>query len=300
MNLATTRGCPYHCNWCAKPIYGQRYGVRSPDNVAEEMAWLQRTYAPDHLAFADDIFGLKPGWVEEFAETVARRARVPFKCLCRVDLLTATVVDALARAGCRTVWVGAESGSQRILDAMEKGTRIEQIRAATQRLRAARIEVGFFVQFGYPGESREDIGATLRMIQECSPDDIGVSVSYPLPGTPFHARVAEQLGAQRNWRDSEDLAMLYRGPFGTAFYRTLHRAVHRRFRLQNLARDLRRASSVGGRVRRATSVLAQGAMLPLDHLRLAWLGASAGANPTVLPPAALTRERAARPSEEGV
>ncbi|HET6317025.1 MAG TPA: cobalamin-dependent protein, partial [Chloroflexota bacterium] len=67
MNVATSRGCPYHCNWCAKPIWGQRYHVRSADNVAAEIAWLKRTYRPDHIWFADDIFGLRPGWVEQFA-----------------------------------------------------------------------------------------------------------------------------------------------------------------------------------------------------------------------------------------
>ncbi len=113
MNLVTTRGCPYHCNWCAKPIYGQRYAVRSPEAVADEMAWIKRTYAPDHLAFMDDIFGLQPGWIARFAAAVAERDTViPFKCLSRADLLSEEVVSALAAAGCRTVWIGAESGSQ--------------------------------------------------------------------------------------------------------------------------------------------------------------------------------------------
>ena len=73
MNLATTRGCPYHCNWCAKPIYGQRYTARSPEHVVDEMAWLKRTFRPDHLWIADDIFGLKPGWIEQFAALVQAR-----------------------------------------------------------------------------------------------------------------------------------------------------------------------------------------------------------------------------------
>src|SRR5262249_12918165 len=115
MNLATTRGCPFHCNWCAKPIYGQRYTARSPEHVVEEMAWLKRAYQPDHLWIADDIFGLKPGWIERFAALVeARSARVPFKCLLRADQVTATMAAALGRAGCRTAWIGAESGSQRV------------------------------------------------------------------------------------------------------------------------------------------------------------------------------------------
>jgi anaerobic magnesium-protoporphyrin IX monomethyl ester cyclase len=275
MNMATTRGCPYHCNWCAKPIWGQRYHARSPENVVAELAWLKATYHPDHVAFADDIFGLKPGWVGRFAELVeAQDARVPFKSLHRVDLLLkGDTVAALARAGARTIWVGAESGSQKILDAMDKGTRVEQIYEASRRLHDAGIEVGFFLQFGYPGETREDIEATLRMVRACEPDDIGMSVSYPLPGTRFFAAVQEQLGSQRNWRDSDDLAMLYRGPFATAFYRQLHTTLHREFRARKAWRELRaalrRPLAVRGRhLRRALTFVHNAAALPLARIRL--------------------------------
>ncbi|HWW88353.1 MAG TPA: glycosyltransferase, partial [Vicinamibacterales bacterium] len=133
MNLVTTRGCPFHCNWCAKPIYGQRYNARSPENVVDELDWLKRTYSPGHIWIADDVFGLKPGWIEKFARLVQeRQAVIPFKCLLRADQVTLEVAVALRAAGCRMAWIGAESGSQRILDAMEKGTRVEQINEATE------------------------------------------------------------------------------------------------------------------------------------------------------------------------
>jgi anaerobic magnesium-protoporphyrin IX monomethyl ester cyclase len=266
MNLVSTRGCPYHCNWCAKPIYGQRYAVRSPERVADEMLSLLRRYAPDHFNFVDDIFGLAPGWVERFAAAVlARGVRTPFRCLSRADLLSQPVVSALAAAGCRSVWIGAESGSQQVLDAMEKGTRVEQIREAARRLQAAGIEVGFFLQFGYPGETREDVERTLALVRECRPDDIGVSVSYPLPGTRFHARVAAQMGGKRNWSDSDDLAMLYRGPFPTAFYRSLHQVLHTEFRLRRLreGRPARR-----GRLFRLAALAYHAAALPLLRARM--------------------------------
>lgn len=290
MNLATTRGCPYHCNWCAKPIYGQRYAVRSPENVAEEMAWLKGTFGPDHLSFVDDIFGLKPGWVERFAEEVkARQARLPFRCLSRVDLLTPAVVRALCEAGCRTVWVGAESGSQKILDAMEKGTRVEQIRESARRLHQAGLEVGFFLQFGYPGETRQDIEKTMALVRECKPDDIGISVSYPLPGTKFYERVRAQLGAQQNWQDSDDLAMMFRGPYPTRFYRRLHRVVHKEFRLRRL-RDQRARS-----LRSTAALLYHAATLPVERLRLARLARAPHQGVGPIPPS-LTPEAAARPS----
>ena len=231
MNIATTRGCPYHCNWCAKPIYGQRYNARSPDSVVDEIEELWTRYRPDHLWIVDDIFGLKPGWIERFAATAAARGvRVPFRCLLRADGVTPAVTKALAEAGCRTAWIGAESGSQRVLDAMEKGVQVEQIHEAAARLHEAGIEVGFFLQFGYPGETREDIERTLAMVRACRPDDIGVSVSYPLPGTPFYERVKAELGDKQQWTDSNDLAVMYPATYSPEFYRTLHGLVHAEFR----------------------------------------------------------------------
>jgi radical SAM superfamily enzyme YgiQ (UPF0313 family) len=140
-------------------------------------------------------------------------------------------VQALAKAGSKTVWLGAESGSQKILDAMDKGDKVEDIYRAARLLRENGIEVGFFLQFGYPGEAWDDVQQTLKMVRECAPDDIGISVSYPLPGTKFFERVKLELGEKQNWTDSEDLAMLYHGPFPTEFYRILHGRVHYEFRL---------------------------------------------------------------------
>jgi anaerobic magnesium-protoporphyrin IX monomethyl ester cyclase len=231
MNMVTTRGCPYHCNWCAKPIWGQRYNSRSPENVAAEMKWIKDNFSPDHIWFADDILGLKPNWIDKFAVLLNEaEAVIPFKCLQRADLVTRKTAAALARAGCRTVWIGAESGSQKILNAMEKGDTVEDIYNAAHLLRTNGIEVGFFLQFGYPGETWDDVQKTLKMVRECAPDDIGISVSYPLPGTKFFERVKLELGDKQNWVDSEDLAMLYRGPFPTEFYRILHGRVHYEFR----------------------------------------------------------------------
>jgi anaerobic magnesium-protoporphyrin IX monomethyl ester cyclase len=283
LNVATTRGCPFHCNWCAKPIWGQRYNVRSPEHVVAELRWLRDHARPDHIWFADDIMGLRPGWLNRFADLVATEdVRIPFKCLGRADLLLRPGdIDALARAGASIVWIGAESGSQRVLDAMDKGTTVAQIEEAARRLRAAGVRVGFFLQFGYPGETREEIEQTIRMVKECLPDDIGVSVSYPLPGTPFHARVKEQLGDQQNWVDSDDLAMLYQGPFTTAFYRGLHAVVHAEFRSARAAAELRTVARhpVHARprhLRRAAALAWHRARLPLLRRRLDRLAGAPG------------------------
>jgi anaerobic magnesium-protoporphyrin IX monomethyl ester cyclase len=238
MNMVTTRGCPYHCNWCAKPIWGQRYNSRSPENVVAEIKWLKETFTPDHIWFADDILGLKPNWIEKFANLLREEdAVIPFKCLQRADLVNEKTAARLAKAGCKTVWLGAESGSQKILDAMEKGDKVEDIYQAAKLLRENGIEVGFFLQFGYPGEAWDDVQKTLKMVRECMPDDIGISVSYPLPGTKFYNSVKLELGEKQNWVDSDDLAMLYRGPFPTEFYRILHGRVHYEFRIRRALRQ---------------------------------------------------------------
>jgi anaerobic magnesium-protoporphyrin IX monomethyl ester cyclase len=227
LNLVASRGCPYRCNWCAKPVHGDVYRQHSPDRVAAEMERVQKLFAPDQLWFADDIFGLSGKWTREFAACVARRdARIPFRMQSRCDLMTRETVDALRRAGCIEIWMGAESGSQRILDAMDKGVRVEQIAQARENLRRHGIRACLFLQFGYLGEEWEDIERTIHMVRDTRPDDIGVSVSYPMPNTRFHQIVREQIGGQANWRDSADLAMMYQASFPTEFYRALADALH--------------------------------------------------------------------------
>jgi anaerobic magnesium-protoporphyrin IX monomethyl ester cyclase len=234
LNIATTRGCPYKCNWCAKPIYGNRYNSRSPEHVVNEIEYLLGEFQPDHFWMSDDIFGLKPNWVNRFRALITeKRLHFKYKIQSRVDLLLEeSTIDALADSGAETVWVGAESGSQKILDAMEKGTTIEQIEKATARLKARGVKVGYFLQFGYLGETKSDIDSTLRMVLKNMPDEIGISVSYPLPRTSFYEKIKEQLTEKQNWKDSDDLAMMYRATYSPAFYKLLHRYVHSRYRIQ--------------------------------------------------------------------
>lgn len=226
-NMAASRGCPYACNWCAKPTFGRRYSQRAAASVAEEMARLKDRIAPDHIWFADDIFGMTGDWIAAFAEEVRRRdARIPFMMQSRANLITGPVATALAAAGAEEVWLGVESGSQRILDAMDKGTSVESVRDATRTLRRHGIRSGWFLQLGYPPEDWDDILLTRDLLRDERPDEIGVSVSYPLPGTLFHDRVVAELGTRRNWRDTDELAMLFQGTFDTAFYRLVRDALH--------------------------------------------------------------------------
>jgi anaerobic magnesium-protoporphyrin IX monomethyl ester cyclase len=226
-NMVTSRGCPYGCNWCAKPVFGRRYSQRSPAAVAEELRRLKLEIGPDHVWFADDLFGLSARWITALADEIrARDARIPFMIQCRADLISPTVARALADAGCEEVWMGVESGSQRILDAMDKGTTVDEVRTATKALKSAGIRACWFLQLGYPGEQWDDVLATRDLVRDERPDDVGVSVAYPLPGTKFHAAVRGQLGARTNWEDTGDLAMLFQGTYTTAFYRRLRDALH--------------------------------------------------------------------------
>ena len=237
LNMTASRGCPFRCNWCAKPIWGNRYLQRTPGEVAAEMTDLKRRFAPDHIWFADDIFGFRADWVSEFAEAVHKMdGAVPFTIQTRADLVTGRMSAALREAGCREAWLGAESGSQRILDAMNKGTSVAEIHAARARLASAGIRVGFFIQLGYLGEELSDILATRQLIETAQPDDVGVSVSYPLPGTRFYELVKDQLRRDSHWRESDDLAMMFQGTYTSAFYRTVRDLLHAQVTLRGGSR----------------------------------------------------------------
>ena len=232
LNIATTRGCPYKCNWCAKPIYGNRYNSHSPEYITNQIQFLSDNYGVTRFWMCDDIFGLKPKWVQNFNVALKKHdLKIRYFIQSRADLLLKEdTIDALVESGLEEVWIGAESGSQKILDAMDKGTNIGQIYKTTKLLKEKSVRIAFFIQFGYLNETKEDISKTIQMIKELIPDNIGVSVSYPLPGTKFYDKVKDNLIAKANWTDSDDLAMMFQGTFNSKFYKKLHRYVHKEFR----------------------------------------------------------------------
>jgi anaerobic magnesium-protoporphyrin IX monomethyl ester cyclase len=226
-NVVSSRGCPYRCNWCAKPISGDKFHIRSPEDVASEIRELKELYGVQHIWFGDDVFALNHNWVEAFADAVESYGEVvPFKIQSRADLMSDTTVSALKRAGCAEIWMGVESGSQKILDAMGKGLKLSAIHTARERLSRADIRACYFLQFGYPGEGWSEICDTVQLVRETRPDDIGVSLSYPLPGTTFFNRVQAQLGRKRNWTDSDDLCTIFTATYTDEFYHALRDALH--------------------------------------------------------------------------
>jgi anaerobic magnesium-protoporphyrin IX monomethyl ester cyclase len=236
LNMAASKGCSFRCAWCAKPIWGNQYLQRPAAEVAAEMAHLKRTHAPDHVWFADDIFGFRVEWVTQFAAAIhASGSSIPFTIQTRADLISERMARALKDAGCKEAWIGAESGSQRVLDAMNKGTTVPEILTARARLQAAGIRVGFFIQLGYLGEELMDVLATRRLIDNARPDDVGVSVSYPLPGTRFHELVKEQLRGKTHWNESDDLDMMFQGTYNSDFYRVVRNLLHEQVTLEQHA-----------------------------------------------------------------
>jgi anaerobic magnesium-protoporphyrin IX monomethyl ester cyclase len=233
LNMAASRGCPFRCAWCAKPIWGNQYLQRDAAEVAAEMSYLKRAFNPDHIWFADDIFGFRVDWVSDFAAAVhAADAGIPFTIQTRADLITVRMAEALRDAGCREAWIGAESGSQRVLDAMNKGTTVQEILSARDRLRAVGIKVGFFIQLGYMDEQLADILATRELLQSAQPDEIGVSVAYPLPGTKFYDLVKAEMRGKTRWTESSDLEMMFQGTYTSDFYRTVRNLLHDEVSLQ--------------------------------------------------------------------
>jgi len=235
LNMAASRGCPFRCNWCAKPIWGNHYRQRAARETAAEMAYLKEAFAPDHIWMADDIFGFHVEWVSEFtAHLNACAGSIPFTIQTRADLISERMAAALREAGCKEAWIGAESGSQRVLDAMTKGTTVVELITARERLGSHGVRVGFFIQLGYAGEQLSDLLATRQLIEQAGPDEIGVSVSYPLPGTKFYEQVKAQLGAKTHWRDSDDLSIMFRGTYDSEFYRRVRDLMHEQVTLQHL------------------------------------------------------------------
>jgi anaerobic magnesium-protoporphyrin IX monomethyl ester cyclase len=226
-NVVASRGCPFRCNWCAKPISGNKFQLRPAELVAAEFQELKHAYGVEHIWFGDDIFALNQQWTQQFADEIeARGCALPFKIQSRADLMTPQTVASLKRAGCVEVWMGVESGSQKVLDAMDKGLRVAEVKRARSRLGDAGIRACYFLQFGYPGEQWEDIQQTIELVRDTRPDDIGISFSYPLPGTVFFERVREQIGAKTNWTDSDDLCLMFKAAYKDEFYLALRNALH--------------------------------------------------------------------------
>jgi anaerobic magnesium-protoporphyrin IX monomethyl ester cyclase len=221
ISLITARGCPYHCEWCSHQVYGQTHRRRKPRFVADELEWLRKRYKPDMLWFADDVFTIHHGWLQEWREQVTSRSlHIPFECISRADRLTEEVIRTLAELGCFRLWIGSESGSQRILDRMKRGVSVEQVQRATKLCRDYGIQTGMFLMWGYEGEEMEDIEATIEHVRASKPDVFLTTVAYPIKGTPYFKRTQEQglIREIRPWAESSDRELEILGRRSGDFY----------------------------------------------------------------------------------
>ncbi|HEU4590040.1 MAG TPA: radical SAM protein, partial [Steroidobacteraceae bacterium] len=221
INLITARGCPYRCNWCSHAVYGFTHRRRSPTNVADELQWIVERYDPDQVWYADDVFTISHPWLASYGAELRRRGiHRPFETITRADRLQSESAAAELRAlGCYRIWIGSESGSQRILDAMQRGVSVEQVRRACALAQANGIQVGMFLMWGYEGEEFEDIAATVEHVKATNPEIFFTTVSYPIKGTGYFEKVRARVRAPLPWHEASDRDYVIGGRRGREYYR---------------------------------------------------------------------------------
>jgi len=219
VSLITSRGCPYHCRWCSHSVYGKTHRRRHPTAVVNEIQHIRERYAPDMLWIADDVFTIQHRWLFEFAEQMKDRClTIPFECITRADRLNETVADTLADLKCFRIWIGSESGSQRLLDAMQRNVTVEQVRKSISLCTERGIQTGMFLMWGYQGEELSDIEATIEHVKKSAPDIFLTTIAYPIKGTDYFNDVSPSLLAPKEWQKSSDRDYGLRGRHSRAYY----------------------------------------------------------------------------------
>jgi anaerobic magnesium-protoporphyrin IX monomethyl ester cyclase len=239
LSFITARGCPYRCRWCSHQVFGMTHRRRKPIAVVDEVEWLLSTYQPDMVWIADDVFTIHHGWLRQYTAEMRRRGlRIPFECISRADRLNDEVADLLAELGCFRVWIGSESGSQRILNAMERGVTVEQVQAAVATCKARGIQTGMFLMWGYDGEELQDIEATIEHVKRSDPDIFFTTVAYPIKGTPYYQRVTDSLVQLKPWAQTSDREITVRGRRPARFYELADRLLRDEVRLAHQQRGV--------------------------------------------------------------
>jgi anaerobic magnesium-protoporphyrin IX monomethyl ester cyclase len=235
VSLITARGCPYHCRWCSHEVFGKTHRRRKPASVADELEWLIGRYQPEMAWMADDVFTIHHGWLFQYADELKRRGiKLPFECISRADRLNPKVVATLAEMGCFRVWIGSESGSQRILDAMERGVTVEEVRSAVAMCKSHGIKTGMFLMWGYEGEELRDIEATIEHVKKTDPDIFFTTIAYPIKGTPYFAEVADRLENLKSWSVGSDREIRIRNRHSRQFYNFADKLLRSEVELERL------------------------------------------------------------------
>ncbi|HET9177498.1 MAG TPA: radical SAM protein [Terriglobia bacterium] len=236
VSLITARGCPYECQWCSHAVYGRTHRRRKPASVVDELEWVLDRYSPDMIWMADDVFTIHHGWLFQYAAEMKRRGlRVPFECISRADRLNPQVVGLLSELGCFRIWIGSESGSQRILDAMRRGVSVEQVQSAVQLCKANGIQTGMFLMWGYEGEELTDIEATIDHVKRSDPDVFLTTIAYPIRGTPYFEKVADRVTALTAWAEGSDRDFRIHGRHSRRFYQSVNQLLRAEVGVQRMA-----------------------------------------------------------------
>jgi anaerobic magnesium-protoporphyrin IX monomethyl ester cyclase len=251
VNFITARGCPYKCRWCSHQVFGQTHRRRDPLLVVDEVEWLLQTYTPDMVWVSDDVFTINHKWLRDYAAEMRRRGlRIPFECISRADRLNAEMLDLLAELGCFRIWIGSESGSQRILDSMDRGVKIEQVQQAVEMSRERGIESGMFLMWGYEGEELDDIEATIKHVSISKPDIFFTTVSYPIKGTPYYKKISDRLVQLNPWGTSSDREIKIKGRHSQKFYSYADKLLKDEVQLARLAGTPDAESDIAAGLRR--------------------------------------------------
>lgn len=238
LSFITARGCPYKCQWCSHQVFGLTHRRRDPLKVVDEVEWLCGRYRPDMFWIADDVFTIHHGWLRKYAAEMRRRSlRVPFECISRADRLNSEVADLLAELGCFRLWIGSESGSQRVLDRMQRGVSVEQVQSSVTLCKERGIQTGMFLMWGYEDEGLADIEATIAHVKRTDPDIFFTTIAYPIKGTPYYERAAESLVQLKPWHESSDREIVIRGRRPPEFYKCADQLLREEVRLTRVHRE---------------------------------------------------------------
>jgi anaerobic magnesium-protoporphyrin IX monomethyl ester cyclase len=260
ISISTMRGCPYTCKWCSRAVYGLSYRRRSPKKVVEEMDWIRKHYPVDSLWFVDDVFTVSHKWLDGFVEELDKAGfRIPFECITRADRLNEAVLDQLKAAGCFRVWIGAESGSQAVIDAMDRRVKVEQVREMIRQARRKGIQAGTFIMLGYPGETEADIAETITHLAESQPDVYTITLAYPIKGTELFDEVKDRLVHVPDWATSSDRDVKFERTYSPAYYKRALSWVHNEVAWRKY-RSNGKALSPKGLKSKVKSILAFGLM----------------------------------------
>jgi radical SAM superfamily enzyme YgiQ (UPF0313 family) len=219
ISVSTMRGCPYTCKWCSRAVYGLSYRRRSPEKVVEELALIKKEYNPDSLWFVDDVFTISHKWLEGFHVALKEKnLLIPYECITRADRMNEAVIKMLKETGCFRVWIGAESGSQKVIDLMDRRVDVRQVREMILLTKKYGIETGTFIMLGYPGETEEDIEETIQHLKQSNPDHFTITVAYPIRGTELYEEVEALQTSTLDWSTTTDRQIEFKRAYSRRYY----------------------------------------------------------------------------------